>query len=107
MATFLRMKGIDVDTVGDGLAALDYLRSGMRPDVVLLDMSMPRCDGPTTVQNIRHDPAFAGLKVFAVTGRAQEEFTLEIGPKGIDRWFRKPIDPALLCRDVDLELEHA
>ena len=42
--------------------ALDYLRSHDRPDVVLLDMLMPRCDGPTTIGRIRRDPNLEGVK---------------------------------------------
>jgi two-component system, OmpR family, response regulator len=107
MATFLRMKGLEVDTAGDGIDALDYLHAGGRPDVILLDMGMPRCDGPTTVRHIRQDPAYAGLKIFAVTGRSREEVALEGGAAGVDRWFRKPIDPAVLVRDVKREFEPA
>jgi carbon storage regulator CsrA len=100
LASFLRHSGLVVDTAGDGCDALDCLRSRGRPDVVLLDMGLPRCDGPTTVRHIRHDPALAGLKVFAVTGRGEEEFDLPHGPGGVDRWFRKPVDPAELVREV-------
>ena len=47
LAGLLRMAGVDVDTAGDGADALDYLRTQVPPDVMLLDMAMPRCDGPT------------------------------------------------------------
>jgi carbon storage regulator CsrA len=104
LATFLRMADIDVDTAGDGADALEYLHARGRPDVVLLDMGLPRCDGKTTVRAIRRDPAYAGLKIFAVTARAPDEFDLTIGPGGIDRWFRKPLDPAALVRDLNQEL---
>jgi len=50
LAEFLRLHGIRVETAKDGQDALDYLRSHERPDVILLDMRMPRCDGPSTSQ---------------------------------------------------------
>jgi carbon storage regulator CsrA len=100
LASCLRLAGVEVDTAGDGCDALDRLRSGSRPDVVLLDMAMPRCDGPTTVRTIRRDPAYAGLKIFAVSGHRPDEFDLESGPAGIDRWFHKPVDPTTLVRDM-------
>ncbi len=103
LASFLRLAGLAVDTAGDGCDALDRLRSRGRPDVVLLDMGLPRCDGPTTVRHIRHDPALEGLKVFAVTGHRPEEFDLPRGPAGVDRWFQKPIDPAELLREMAAE----
>ena len=51
-------------------------------------MGLPRVDGPTAVREIRRNPAYAGLKIFAVTGRSPEEFDLERGPGGIDAWFQ-------------------
>ena len=105
LAGFLRLSGLKVDTAGDGSDALDYLRTHDRPDVVLLDMGLPRVDGPATVREIRRNPAFGGLKIFGVTGRLPAEFDLECGPRGIDRWFHKPLDPAALVHDMAEELE--
>ncbi len=98
LASLLRMHGFDVDTANDGDEALSYLSSHRRPDVVLLDMLMPNCDGPTTVSTIRSDPSFEGLKVFAVSGTRPNHFGVPEGPTGCDRWFPKPVDPAqLIC----------
>jgi carbon storage regulator CsrA len=104
LATLLRASGVEVATAGDGSDALDYLRHGGHADVLLLDMGMPRCDGATMVRTLRRDPAYAGLKIFAVTGHAAEEFDLARGPQGIDRWFLKPINPNQLIHDVTQEL---
>jgi carbon storage regulator CsrA len=104
LAGFLRLSGFAVDTAGDGCDALDHLRAGERPDVVLLDMALPRCDGATTAREIRRDPAWAGLKIFAVSGHSPNEYDLDRGPGGIDRWFHKPLDPAVLLRELTQEL---
>jgi carbon storage regulator CsrA len=105
LAGFLRQAGLDVDTAADGRDALDYLHSSRAmPDVVLLDMGLPRVDGPTMVRELRRDPAYAGLKIFGVTGHLPEEFDLEAGPRGINRWFQKPLDPTSLLRDLTGEL---
>jgi carbon storage regulator CsrA len=101
LAGFLRLAGLDVATAGDGADALDYLQTRGRPDVILLDMVLPRLDGPTCVRTIRRDPAYAGLKIFGVTGVMHETFGLEKGPQGIDRWFRKPLNPELLLRQLN------
>lgn len=103
LARFLRQAGIDVDTAGDGTDALDYLRRRGNPDVVLMDMGLPRCDGPTAVREIRRDPRTAGVKVFAVSGHAQGEYNLASGPTGVDGWFQKPIDPDTLVRRLNEE----
>jgi carbon storage regulator CsrA len=104
LAGYLRLAGFAVETAGDGCDALDHLRAGDRPDVVLLDMGLPRCDGATTAREIRRDPACAGLKIFAVSGHSPNEYDLDRGPGGIDRWFDKPLDPAALLRELTQEL---
>jgi carbon storage regulator CsrA len=105
LARFLRMSGFEVDTAGDGADALDYLRSRERPDVLLLDMGLPRCDGPTTIRAIRRDEGLASLKIVAVSGSTPEEWGLGSGPSGFDRWCRKPVDPSALIRDLEGELD--
>jgi CheY-like chemotaxis protein len=107
LAGFLRHSGLQVYTAGDGSEALDYLGKHGSPDVVLLDMGLPRVDGPTTVREIRRNPAYGGLKIFGVTGRQPQDFDLERGPRGIDRWFHKPLDPAALVHDLAEELDGA
>jgi carbon storage regulator CsrA len=104
LATYLRTSGLDVATAPDGTDALEYLHSRGRPDVILLDMGMPRCDGPTTLRKIRDDPAYAGLKIFAVSGHSPEEYDLAVGPAGIDHWFHKPINPADLVTYLQQEI---
>jgi carbon storage regulator CsrA len=106
LAFFLRSEGLDVDTAGDGCDALDYLKARGRPDFVLLDMGLPRLDGPATVQLIRKDPACAGVKIFAVSGHAADEYGLAVGPAGVDGWFQKPVDPLRLVRDLGREMAH-
>ena len=105
LALFLRNAGLDVDTASDGTDALNYLHTHDRPDFVLLDMGLPRCDGATMVRQVRQDPAYAGLKIFAISGHAPDEFSLDPGPAGVDRWFHKPVDPADVVRGMRQDLE--
>jgi carbon storage regulator CsrA len=104
LAGILRMTGYEVDVAGDGSDALDYLHSHARPDVVLLDMKLPRVDGPTTLGRIRRDPTLDGMKVYAVSATPPKRFGVKTGPGGIDRWFCKPLDPRELVRQLDNEL---
>jgi len=105
MAGFLRLAGLDVATAGDGADALKYLQTQERPDVMLLDMVLPRCDGPTTVREIRRNPAYAGLKIYGVTGHSPERFRDAVGSPGVDRWFQKPVNPEVLLQDLCSELQ--
>jgi two-component system, OmpR family, response regulator MprA len=52
LARTLRFQGYQVDTAGDGLAALDVVRAG-EPDAMVLDVSMPRMDGLETCRQLR------------------------------------------------------
>lgn len=100
LAEFLRLHGIRVVTAYDGQEALDYLRSHDRPDVILLDMRMPRCDGPRAVNEIRRDSTFDGMKVFAVSGADPKDCALDQRACGVDSWFTKPVDPAKLVQKM-------
>ncbi|MCA9258965.1 MAG: response regulator [Planctomycetales bacterium] len=104
LAGYLRLSGFEVDTAFDGLQAMTHLARRDRPDVVLLDMHMPRMNGLQTVQSIRKDPACEGVRVFAVTGSEPAEMGVEIGPKGVDRWFQKPINPRDLVESLQADL---
>jgi CheY-like chemotaxis protein len=95
LAGYLRMSGFEVDTAADGLQAMVRMTEHA-PDVVLLDMLMPRCDGRQTVSAIRNNPDFRGLKLFAVSGCHPDEMNVTLGPSGVDRWFSKPLDPKTL-----------
>jgi CheY-like chemotaxis protein/sRNA-binding carbon storage regulator CsrA len=104
MAGFLRLSGFSVVTASDGRDALDYLSLHAKPDVILLDMQMPRCDGATMVRQIRRQSEFSGLKLIAVSGAERGQFNLPIGPEGVDRWFQKPVNPEKLVVEVQREL---
>lgn len=107
LAGYLEMCGMDVVTAEDGAAALEALERSPVPDFVLLDMRMPRLDGPQTIERIRSEPRFRGLKVFAVSGSSPAEWGVPTGPRGIDRWFPKPLDPETLVQTLRRELDSA
>jgi carbon storage regulator CsrA len=96
LAGFLRMHGYRVATAADGLEAMEYLESNVKPSVVLVDMRMPRCDGPTTIRRIRENPAFDRVKIFAVSGSTPEENRIDAEEVGVNRWFMKPLNPKSL-----------
>lgn len=104
LSGYLRMSGYEVDTADDGLKALVYLSRHRPPDVVLLDMNMPQLDGRETIQSIRNNPELLSVKIFAVTGMSREETGVAIGPGGVDRWFRKPVNPEELVAEMHREL---
>jgi carbon storage regulator CsrA len=103
LAGYLRVSGFDVDTAADGLQAMVRLTEHA-PDVVLLDMRMPRFDGRKTISAIRSNPDYQGLKLFAVSGVTPEDMNVTLGPGGVDRWFTKPVDPKGLLEALRADL---
>lgn len=104
LSGLLAMNGCECATAADGQEALDYLATQERPDVVLLDMLMPRCDGRTAVRAIRGNPKTADLRVFAVSGSSPQDLGVPVGPKGVDGWFPKPLNPRTLWDAIRLGL---
>ncbi len=103
LAGYLRLYGFEVDSVEDGVSALDYLSTHERPDAVLLDMQMPRMDGPATISAIRRDPTYRGIKLFAVSGQDRAALQVPLGDRGVNRWFEKPLNPVEFASELDAE----
>jgi len=106
LASLLEMRGCRVDTVGDGLEAMEYLDTHPQPDFVLLDMSMPRCSGPEFLENLRRREEFRDLRVFAVSGHSSHSAGVPVGPDGVDGWFRKPLNTSRLISSMN-KIAHA
>jgi CheY-like chemotaxis protein len=67
MKMVLEWEGYRVACAGDGMEALDYLRSGGRPAVILLDVMLPVLDGRQFREEQRRDPALAAVPVVVVS----------------------------------------
>ena len=92
--------GIDLASVGSGEEALARLRSGFRPDAILLDVMMPRLDGPGVLEQLRKIPGLETTPVIFMTARVQSgeiEWLEALGSVGV---IVKPFDPMTLADDV-------
>jgi CheY-like chemotaxis protein len=92
LAGLLGLDGWSVVSAADGLAALEQLAVST-PDLILMDMQMPRCDGATAIRRLRQSPAGRTVPVVVLSGSEPETYGLQIGPGGIDAWYQKPIRP--------------
>jgi len=96
LSDVLRMNGIQVRVAQNGLEAIELLAQQV-PDVVLIDMHMPICDGPTTIEKIRNDQRFRKLTIYAVSGMTAIESKVSLlADRGVDNWFQKPIQSQML-----------
>jgi PAS domain S-box-containing protein len=89
--------GHEADTVYDGRAALDAART-KRPDIVLLDISMPGMDGFAVARGLRSQPDLRGIRVVALTGYGQQEDRRRSREAGFDEHLVKPVSPDDLRR---------
>jgi CheY-like chemotaxis protein len=88
----LELEGFEVFPAIDGLDALEKVVDA-NPDVITLDVMMPRLDGWATVEKLRANPATATMKIVLLSARAQEA-DLQRGERlGVDAYLTKPFDP--------------
>ena len=95
----LELEGFEVVTAVDGQDALDKIHE-VQPDVITIDVKMPRMDGLDTVARLRADPRTAGLKIAMVTASAQEVDLRRGETVGVDAYVTKPFDPESLVRTI-------
>lgn len=106
LAEILRLDHHQVHTALEGRTALALAREH-RPDIVLLDISMPELDGYTLCQRLRREPWAAGLVIVALSGYGSPQ-DLERGRiAGFDRYFTKPADPGELLDYLNRCAAHA
>jgi CheY-like chemotaxis protein len=101
----LELEGLDVVRCSDGLEALEQV-AVRRPDVITLDVMMPRLDGFSTIERLRADPATADIPVVVVTGRASAADLARGAELGVDAYVIKPFEPAELVSAVLRLAEH-
>ncbi|MFE0383185.1 response regulator [Streptomyces bungoensis] len=94
----LELEGLEVVTAADGAECLDVVHE-VQPDVVTLDVVMPRLDGLRTAARLRADPRTQDLPVAIISACTQYE--VETGlDVGVDAFLAKPFEPAELVRIV-------
>jgi CheY-like chemotaxis protein len=94
----LELEGFEVVTAADGVECLDVVHQ-VRPDVVTLDVVMPRLDGLRTAARLRADPRTRNLPLAIVSAGTQYEVESGFGV-GVDAFLAKPFEPAELVRLV-------
>ena len=99
IAVNLEMEGFEVIQAADGQEALEKVID-VRPDVITIDVKMPRLDGFDTVERLRADPRTHDLKIAMVTACAQVDDLRRGEQIGVDAYVTKPFDPTALVRTV-------
>lgn len=104
VSAVLESQDYRISTAKDGIEALSSIKQET-PDLVILDMLMPRMDGFAVIKELRSDPEYAGLPVIVLTtvieDAAYRRYELETGlSMDVHDFIEKPAPPAELLRRV-------
>ena len=93
------MEGYRVITASDGIEGLERIRDDA-PDLVLLDVMMPRMDGLAVARQLKSDPATKKIPVLLLSAKAQSSDIHGGLDAGADDYVTKPFDPLELLDKV-------
>lgn len=96
IARWLETKGYQVVQAADGQDAVDLLEAGLEPDVILLDLGLPRMDGRAFLDWMRAHPKHAHRRVIVASAYLED-----LAPVDADRTFAKPFRPDKLAAELD------
>jgi two-component system, cell cycle response regulator DivK len=89
----------------DGLAAIERAADA-RPDLILMDLSLPRLDGWEATRRLKSDPALAHIPVIVLSAHAMRGDEERARAIGCDDFLTKPIDENLLFSKIANHLGH-
>ncbi len=105
MRSLLELNGYAVVTAADGSEALQRLRAGLKPCLILLDLMMPGMDGFEFVNEKRQDPRLAAMPVVIYSGHSDARSSA--ARLGADGYFQKPVEVERLLTLVATYRERA
>ena len=97
--TRLALHGYEILTATDGEEALEIAR-GKHPDLILLDIMMPKMDGIAVCRQLKADPSLPFMPIIMVTAKADSKDIVAGLEAGGDEYLTKPVDQAALVARV-------
>jgi DNA-binding response OmpR family regulator len=97
LALLLRLNGYEVEVTADGTSALQAVRARL-PDVVLLDIGLPKMDGWVVAKRIREETSWKKPLLVAISGYGTQADQRRSREAGIDLHFVKPVEPRELLK---------
>ena len=98
-STVLRHVGYDVVEAEDGARAIELARSA-RPDLILMDISIPQIDGWEATRILRKDPLTRGIPIIALTAHALPDDREKAAQVGFTAYLAKPVEPRAVVAEV-------
>ena len=101
---FLQRNGMQVATAKDGLDAISVMRDN-KPDVILLDIEMPRMDGYEFASHVRNDERVSDVPIIMITSRVGDKHRARAIELGVNDYLGKPYQDAQLLEAIRRQLE--
>lgn len=98
--TILEHVGYRVLEARDGEEGVSRAKAD-RPDIILMDISIPKIDGWEATRRLKADPATQGTPIIALTAHALEEDRLKAQKAGCDGYLAKPVEPRRVVQEVE------
>jgi len=98
-AAYLQFSGFDVAEAGNGVEAVEKT-AALLPDIVLMDLALPRMDGWEATRRLKADPRTRHIPVVALTGHALAGHAEGARDAGCDSFVTKPCLPDALVAEI-------
>ncbi|MEJ2560558.1 MAG: response regulator [Anaerolineae bacterium] len=100
MAQMLELSGYEVAVACDGIDGVEQAHSWC-PDLILMDLRMPRMDGFEAIKLLRSDPETADIPIIAISAWASAKHKERALDAGADEHFTKPVDLSRLIETIN------
>lgn len=100
MAQMLELSGYEVAVATDGVEGVEKAQT-WNPDLVLMDLRMPRMDGFEAIKELRKNPHTAGISIIAISAWASAKHKERAIDAGADEHFTKPVDLSRLLETIE------
>lgn len=100
LQSYLESSGFVVETAGDGVLALNKLKAGSNPDLIITDINMPNMDGLELIKNIKTLAGFRFKPIIVLSTESQAAKRDEAKKLGATGWMVKPVDAGSLVNVI-------
>ena len=100
LAQFMEDSGFNVRTARDGLEAIEVLRA-KRPDILLVDMEMPRMNGLELTSHVRSQADTRNVPIIMITSRSTQKHRKQAESAGVDAYMTKPFSEEQLLQRIE------
>jgi len=96
----LELNGFKVESAADGFQALDKIKRGLKPDLIITDINMPRMDGMELIRQVKTLPGMRFTPILTLTTESDGRKRDECKKLGATGWLVKPVSGVELVKIV-------